>query len=342
MRIESLWRELELEARSGGAAAWLTRYALPEPSTPLLVGLETANSRRALLLPIPASAMPPRRDWPHCGGLEVFANSFGGTTHLGVRLIDAPCADVFTALAEDVAPRVAAASDPREAAKAMLARLRRWQRFLAAGSGGLSLERQRGLFGELHALREHILPSLGASRAVAGWRSPLRTHQDFQFSAAAIEVKTTVAKQPISVRITSERQLDAVGSRALFLYVLMLDERETDAGPGTRGETLPELVRHLRQGFSQDVLESFDDRLLEFGYLEVDAPRYEARRFTKRQERAFLVSEDFPRITEAVLPVGIGDISYALSLAACEPFAVSVEQMLATIRSLIELLPSGG
>ena len=38
----------------------------------------------------------------------------------------------------------------------------------------------------------------------------------------------------------------------------------------------------------------------------------------------------------ADLPTGIGDVSYELSLAACEPFAVDVDQMLASIRSLVE------
>jgi hypothetical protein len=34
-----------------------------------------------------------------------------------------------------------------------------------------------------------------------------------------VEVKTTAAKQPQSVRITSERQLDDTGVGALFLHV---------------------------------------------------------------------------------------------------------------------------
>lgn len=336
MRIEELWRELELEAQSGTPPGWLTRYALPEPTMPLLVGLETANARRALLLPLPILAIPAKRDWPHCSGLEVFTTSLNGETYLGARLIDPSGTDVFVALAEDVARRVATASDPRNAAVVMLARLRRWQKFLAAGTGGLSIERQRGLFGELHTLRAIVAPSLGAAAAVASWRAPTRSHQDFQFGGAALEVKTTSAKQPVSIRITSERQLDPVGTRSLFLFVLVLDERETDeASAGGVGESLPDIVRYLRAKMPHEAIEAFDDRLLEYGYLESDASRYEARRFTKRQGHAFLVSDAFPKLTEADLPTGIGDVSYELSLAACEPFRVDVDQMLSTIRSLV-------
>jgi hypothetical protein len=335
MRIEALWRELELETRPG-ANTWLTRYALPEASTPLLVGFETERNRRALLLPILTSEIPAKREWPYCHGLELFACSLDGHTHIGVRLLDAAFVDVFVALAEDVAPRVAAAANSREAATALLARLRRWQKFLAVAAGGLSLERQRGLFGELYAMRELLLHVANDSRVVQAWRSPHRSHQDFQFSAVSLEVKTTVSKQPIAIRVTSERQLDATGARSLFLYVLILDEREIEPSSGTSGESLPELVRQLRKQLSYEALETFEDRLLEYGYLEGDVPRYESRHFAKRQGRAFAVSTGFPRLTEADLPDGIGDVSYELTLAACEPFAIDFDNVLAAIRAAFE------
>ncbi len=47
------------------------------------------------------------------------------------------------------------------------------------------------------------------------WRGPEPAHQDFQFTSGAVEVKATAAKQPQSVRITSERQLDDNGSMNL-------------------------------------------------------------------------------------------------------------------------------
>ncbi len=99
MRIEALWQELEVEAHAGNPGAWLTRFALPQPAQPLLVALETASSRRALLLPLPKAAVPARREWPDCRGLEVFSAVLSGQAHLGVRLRDPVCADVFAALA---------------------------------------------------------------------------------------------------------------------------------------------------------------------------------------------------------------------------------------------------
>jgi hypothetical protein len=330
MRIEDVWLELERESKAGNTSAWLTRFALPRPSQPLLVALEAPENRRALLLPVPKTAVPGRRQWPQCRGLEVFSIVIAGQPHLGVRLREASSADVFTALAEDVAPRVAATSDAQAAVAALLGRLRRWQKFLAAGTAGLSAERQRGLYGELHTLREHLLPHLGAEVAVAAWRAPRKTHQDFQLATGAVEVKTTTAKQPQSVRITSERQLDQVGIPCLFLHVVVLDEREVEGVYTSAGESLPDIVGAVRKQLQATAAagETFDDRLLDVGYLEADVPRYENRRFTVRREYTFRVRRGFPRLVEENLPSGVGDISYALTLAACERFATSIEDML--------------
>ena len=334
MRIEDIWLELERESQAGTASGWLTRFALPRPSQPLLVAVEASENRRALLLPLPKTAIPGRREWPQCTGLEVFSMVIAGQPHLGVRLREPSSADVFTALAEDVAPRVAATSDPQAAVAALLGRLRRWQKFLAAGTAGLSVERQRGLYGELYTLREHLLSRFGAEAAIAAWRAPRRTHQDFQLASGAVEVKTTTAKQPQSVRITSERQLDQTGIPWLFLHVVVLDEREVEGVHNSVGEGLPDIVGALRRQLqaAAAAAETFDDRLLDVGYLDADVPRYENRRFTLRREHSFHVRRGFPCLVEENLPTGIGDVSYALSLAACEPFAISIEDMLARLQ----------
>jgi len=335
MKIEELWEELENETQSGTANSWLIRFALPQPSQPLLVALETASKRRALLLALPKSALPSRQDWPVCRGLEIFAVALSGQPHLGVRLKDRTCADVFSSLAEDVAPRVAAAANPRAAAHALLGRLHRWQKFLNAGVMGLSPERQRGLYGELHTLHTHLLPAMDISAAITSWRAPLASHQDFQFSSGALEVKTTIAKQPQTVRITSERQLDNTGIPALFLHVVMLDEREVETGAGNVGQSLPSIVATLRSKLAGNpaALELFDDRLLETGYLDADAARYECRQFSLRRELSFLIRDKFPRLIEADLMTGIGDINYALALAACNPFVVQLKDMLETLKA---------
>ena len=278
-------------------------------------------------------AIPSRNRWPACRGLELFARRLSDDgadeATLGVTLKEPRFADVFTALAEDLARRVTEAGAAAAQVKTLLGQLARWQKFLAISAEGLSVEEQRGLFGELHVLRAHLVPALGSLPAVNGWTAPDAAHQDFQFATGAVEVKTTVAKQPQSVRITSERQLDDTGIAVLFLHVVVLDEREVDAGRGGAGETLPVLVEDLRRRLAAEAgaLEAFDDHLLDAGYLDSHAPRYEGRRFSLRRELTFRIERGFPRLVERDLPEGLGDVSYALSLAACRDFSVAPGEM---------------
>ena len=41
----------------------------------------------------------------------------------------------------------------------------------------------------------------------------------------------------------------------------------------------------------------------------------------------------FPRLTERKLPTGVGDVSYALSLAACAPFTVEIAAALTALQT---------
>ena len=333
MTIEQLWLELEAEASAGSTATWSMRLASPNVGQPLLVALEKPAGIRSLLLPVPKKALPARRDWPECRGLELFMLAIEGQPHLGVKLRDPNCADVFTALAEDVSPRVVTAPDIRQAITALLDRLRHWQHFLAAGHDGLGPEAQRGLWGELHVLRAHLVPALGPTAAVEGWKAPAATNQDFQFSTGSIEVKTTSAKQPQAVRITSERQLDDTGTGTLLLHVVIVDEREVPPGGTAPGTSLPEMITALRAALAENAsaIDQFNDRLLETGWLDVQAQRYETRRWALRKELVFMVQPGFPRLVESALPTGVGSVSYDLSLAACEPFATGIADAVALL-----------
>lgn len=332
MTIEELWKAIEAEAAADDGVAWVLRRATAIPGHPLLVALEPTTRIRTLLLPAAKSEVPPRRDWPECRGLELQMVSISGATHLAVRLRDAASADVFTALAEDVALRVAAAPHTVEAVAVLLGRLRRWQQFLAAAQVGLSREEERGLWGELYALKAHLIPVFSPAESVAAWKAGAAAHQDFQCPVGALEVKTTAAKQPQSVRITSERQLDDTGVGALFLHVVAVDEREVAPAGTAPGTSLPGLVSELRLAMANTATAAiFEDHLMECGYFDLHAPRYEGRRRTVRSEQTFRVIEGFPRLTESQLPPGVGDTSYAVSLAACLPFATTTPEMLTAL-----------
>lgn len=331
-KIDPLWQEMEAE----GGSVWRMRHARKDAAHPLVVALEPQYGGRVLLVPVSGLVLPPRREWPECRGLEWLTVSLDAVSYWGVRLRDATCADVFTALAQDLDARLALTATTEQAAAELFGRLKLWQQFLKAWREGMSLEARRGLWGELHFLHAKLLPATGAAAAVASWKAGTAAHQDFQFLHAAVEVKTTSAKQPQSVRITSERQLDETGVGALFLNVVVVDEREVGMAAGVPGQSLPALVAALRLDLAGDpsTLSLFNDLLFHRGWLDEHAPRYESHRLTLREELTFRVEPGFPRLVEVDLPDGVGDVNYALALPACKAFQVETGVVLAALTEI--------
>jgi hypothetical protein len=316
----ALWLELEASASGDGGRWWLIRCRAT-PGRSLFAAREPGTGRRAILLPLEGAAPPVRRQWPRLSALAPITVSVDGEAHAGVILAENRFADVFDALAFDLARRVEEAPDAAGALGALLGQLHRWQRFLTASGQGLDAAAQRGLWGELHFLGAGLVPTLGADEAVAAWTGPRGAHQDFQAAAVWVEVKTTLAKQPQAVRITSERQLDETHAPALFLHVLALESQEHGR------DTLPARVAILRDALSTSAgaREAFEDSLLAVGYLDRDAARYATPGYSVRRADTYRVKDGFPRIVEAGLPAGVGAVAYDLGLAACAGFAVTPE-----------------
>jgi len=176
-------------------------------------------------------------------------------------------------------------------------------------------------------IREHMIPAVGPAAALAAWQGP-SGGRDLQFPGASVEVKSSAATEPQAVRINSERQLDTIGCPRLYLAHVSL---AVEVG---KGGTLPQMVESLRElvaGSAGAVL--FDDGLLGVGYLAAHESRYERVGYAIRGESFFEVRDRFPRILEADLPPGVGNVRYDLVLDVCEPFRVDAG---AVVEGLLE------
>lgn len=333
--IDNLWQAMDHDIATGTAvsAGWLLRLAQPATQCPLFAAIALATRRRAVIHRLPVDSVPSRRRWPQCKGLEPLALRTDGKEHFGVALKEERFADVFTSLAEDLLRRVSEAASPVAQARAFLGQLSRWQNFLSAPSEGLTDEEQRGLRGELKFLRDHLCTSLGA-RTVFGWKGPEQAHQDYQFDAGTIEVKTNLAKQPQVVRITSERQLDDAAWPILILCVIALETRES------AGEILPQMVAAMRTLLAGhcEAQEQFEDKPHLVGYHDAHAVRYADHGYVVRTETFLRVQEGFHLLADRNLPSGIGDVSYGLKVAACTNHAMNEAS---TKRALTEISRAG-
>ncbi len=309
--IENLWLELETEVASKASAkdGLMSRLTTADTGQRLLIAVEWPSRCRLLLFRATKEELPPRQTWPECQGLELsFEDWIAGGPCLVVRLREARHGDVFGVLAEDLARRIISGPE-RDAARRVLGALGRWQKFLANGGRALSDEARRGLWGELWALEHLMVESVGIEPAVQSWRGPLGSAQDFQLDSLAIEIKSSAAKPPLVVQISSEFQLHEGPWAHLFLCHLAIDEQEG------AGQSLPDRIGILRtQVQGTAVEELMEDLLLEAGWTEREAELHVGHGFQVRETTFMVVKDGFPRITPTILPKGIGQVDYSLAL----------------------------
>ncbi|AFZ19206.1 PD-(D/E)XK motif protein [Allocoleopsis franciscana] len=322
MTVQDTWKLLE-EDTVTVSSGYLTRRILPEVKYDVYLAIEKPTNTRLLMMRVKHSSVERGTVFPKSSSFEIrrvaLPNDDNSYLTLQLVLTDPRYSDIFTTLVQDIVYHIASLADERNAVVGFITRLRRWQAFLERHNPeGLSTAAQQGLYGELWFLRQVVIPQIGSRQGVQCWTGPRGTQQDFQLERCAIEVKTTVAKQHQKLAIASERQLDDTGTGTLILLHLSLDVRQK------RGESLPDIVASVRSLVENDPLakEELETLLFEVGYLDIHTPRYEQIGYTEREVNYFKVEGDFPRIVEADLRNGVGDVRYTISVAECRRFSL--------------------
>ncbi|MCL1465506.1 PD-(D/E)XK motif protein [Argonema galeatum] len=322
MTVQNTWKLLE-DDTPNVTSGYITRRLLPEVTYDVYLAIERPSNARLLMMRVKHKSIGKGGIFPNSNCFEVRRVALQGDddAHVTLQLvlINSRYSDIFTTLVQDIVDEISPIADEQNAVAAFFTRLRRWQAFLEKHSPeGLSQAEQQGLYGELWFLRQIVIPQIGSRQGVECWTGAKGTQQDFQFQHCAIEVKTTVAKQHQKLAISSERQLDDTGTGTLILLHLSLDARQN------RGESLPDIVVSLRSLLENDPIakEQLETLLFEVGYLEIHTPYYEQIGYTPREVNYFKVEGDFPRIIEADLRNGIGDVRYTISVAECRRFSI--------------------
>ena len=320
--LETIWSGLEND--DSQARGYLRLRVRPASKCGLFLAVTKPENSRALLLEVPASAIPATTEYPQSDGFIVepvpITHGPSGDVRIVLGITNNRYLDIFSVLASDVIDHVASQPDPRNGVKEFITRLVRWQEFLKRHAPeGLGEQAQQGLYGELWFFREFILSSMDPAIAVASWVGPLRANQDFQFNRCAAEVKTTSAGSHQLIQITNVRQLDDTGVEVLLLFHISFDIRLGGL------QSLPELVNEIRSSLvKQDpmALSIFNERLMDAGYLDIHERHYENLKYTVRNLDFFKVGKDFPRILESELLPGVGDVRYSVAIASCIPFKI--------------------
>jgi len=331
MTVEEIWRVL-IQEGSGISSGYLTRRILPEVNYDVYLAIERPQDICLLMLGFHSNYLRDQIPLPAARSFEVrrviLADKPPDYLTIQLVLTDPQYKDIFVTLVQDIVDHISPIVNEREAFEAFIVRLRRWQTFLEKhGNEGLSDIAQRGLFGELWCLKHLLLPNIGLQQGVYSWTGPEGTPQDFQLAGCNLEVKTTITKQPQKLEIASERQLDDAGiANLILLHISLSISRE-------QGIKLPVLVDEIRTALSSAPLikAEFDTLLFEVGYLDIHEALYMTKGYIVRECDYYKVENGFPRITEAGLLNGIGDVRYSINISACQNFLVDEGMVISLI-----------
>lgn len=244
------------------------------------------------------------------------------TRHISLYLENSAYSRIFTTVCCDIVETLSLITDYSKRTRELERVLEQWNSFFKTfGPEGLSSEAQRGLYGELSWLEMLLRTEVDKVLAVESWKGFDRSYYDFELNSKAIEVKTTMTKEPRRVRISNERQLDNTGLNSLTLYVLTIQKLQSG------NETLPKQVERVRNILKSDPSASaiFERYLIKAGYFSFHEQNYTSAYLRKLQE-TFNVSDGFPRIID--MPAGVGDISYSVTISACSSYRVDINSAL--------------
>lgn len=322
-QAETIWEQFEAAGPTPNPLVY-NSLGGPGPAR-LLAGLRwlpDGTAERLLLLHLPRAVARLLRPTERHQGLrlEPVGDDFDRQRgFVSLVLADAALRDIFSVLCTDVAEAVAPVAESADQLRALLTRLERWQELFSQFSPeGLSPAVRQGLWGELWAMRWLMTEgSVSPATVLAAWAGPDRHPQDFRFTGAALEVKTTAGNSR-TIHIASLQQLDDALTGPLFLlHLSLLAATET-------AETLPSLVADLGTRFTAAapaMAGRFALRLQAVGYFATQAALYQEEAWQVREARLLAVEgDDFPRLRAGTLPATITAATYELEAASLEPW----------------------
>lgn len=242
-----------------------------------------------------------------------------------ILLLNSQLKDIFSALCEDLIYQVTEIDREDILIQALILRLEKWQLlFEKLNPQGLSAKAQRGLYGELYFLRKFLLNTTDPNFCIDIWQGTENAVHDFQYANWAVEVKTTHGKNHQKIHISNERQLDTAFVSNIFLYHISLNIRQG------HGETLNDIVNQVRELLYEapQAQTAFRLKLFEVGYFDHHREKYENTGYTSRQENIYQVTDNFPKITEDMIPLGVGDVQYSIIISANDSWLLSEEELL--------------
>lgn len=303
-KLNDAW--IDLLDVSPVARLYRTKLLSAESSINVLAAMRAVDDAPCLIL---QTHLPPSALF-ELGGMRLQQVPDESGPLLVLSLEDESRRDLFSTICADV---VSAAFHENEADALthFIARLDAWRQFLRDRRSGLSRSDTIGLIGELLILRRLLLID---SNLLSTWQAPNDGLHDFHLQGHALEAKSTLG--PASSLVVSKLdQLDTTGLRRLDLLYVRLIETSS-------GQSLHDLVIEISAILpSEGARHEFKNAVLRRGLMPDDNAALSAPRIELRTIDAYTISDVFPRLLRANLPVAITEASYTLEVRSLVPYS---------------------
>lgn len=328
--LDAAWDQLIKEAAESTVNGIFSRRIHPNSACDLFLGVEKPAYKKLFLIKAQKTVLELAKNLPESKGVRIsivaLPDEKSGQDSLILSLKEDKFYDVFISLVNDITQHLIPITDEEKTVKTLILRLKKWQAFMEQYTEKLGEEIIQGLFGELYFISDVII-SKNNIQGIKSWKGYQNTNQDFYFPNAVFEVKTSLGREPKSLRISSERQLDKNGYPNLLIYHVSLERAEEE------GKSLPELIDEIRIKIrsNHDILDLFEDALFSLGYIDAQRDNYNQRFFVRNTE-FYEVTDSFPKITEKMLPNGLGDVQYGINVSECRHYIVEENKVLKLIK----------
>lgn len=329
-KIDHIWTELESEIspESGILYKRLSGEVLP----PVYIALKYPEKLRCIAAHLDSESDITTQNLSNLRDIrieKIIDNKNPGKYFFLILLANRQHKDIFSTLSEDLINRISSITDEEELIKQLINRLVKWRLlFEKVGQQGLSDEAQIGLYGELFFLRKFLRKTGHDLFCIETWKGPEKAVQDFQHADWAVEIKTTHGKNHQKLHISSERQLDTSLIPRIFLIHYSLEVRQN------HGESLNEAVDNLMQALirSPNAYNCFQLKIMEAGYFDIHRHLYAETGYSLRQEHIYKITHDFPKITEANVPLGVGDVRYSIIVPANDDWTLNETELFENLK----------
>lgn len=319
-KTKQIWKEIENEDRYATGLRY--RLFSPQSKISIFLGLLSENSNRCILIPKSPDETFNLQGLPKFKHLKTNIINFDRSDFPNVICISLETetlSDLFGALCDDLIERIE--GQPNTYLKILFERVVLWKRLLEGPrSLSLSLEEQKGLWGEIQFLETMIINGTDPFIAINTWVGPKGSPKDFSTPLSDIEVKTTISNNHPKIKINGVEQLTNVDEKLLFLICYQIDESNI-------GTSLCDAVSNLQAkliNFPAALL-CFNDSLFLTGYYNTDTSEYDNPKYSIRETHYFQVCGRFPRITNDSIQEGIGDLRYTIQLSSLTNFKTTLD-----------------